>query len=124
MSLYEGCQIRRTLLAQSRINSTTATSILAGASKVLYIPQIITLCNTTASDATFRLYFHATGTTYDQTTAIFYDDTVLANKTILLIEGVDFVGMYLDTSTGNIAWAEGTANAITLTMWGLEIKFP
>ena len=118
---YSWTKIRR-LLAQSRINSTTATSILTGASNTLYTIQIIVLCNTTGSDVTFRLFHHNTGTTYDQTTALFYDDTVPANKTIILMEGTDFVGLYLDNSTANFAFREGTANAITCTVYGIEAK--
>jgi len=41
----------------------------------------VRVVNTSASARTFRIFHHRQGTTYDTTTALYYDETILPNRT-------------------------------------------
>lgn len=103
-------------LAQSRPGVTSAASIYSpGASTETTIKAIV-ICNTTASSAAFSIYIDDNGTTYDQTTALFYSSSIGANETV-------FVDTFLcmNDSTGNFAVQTDTASALTFTVFGAEI---
>jgi hypothetical protein len=104
-------------LAQHRENSTSAVSIYSPANSETAVIKSITLCNTTGSAATCRVFMDNDGTTYDETTARYYDKSVPANDSIELS-----VFWVLNNPTGNIAFQNGTANAITITVDGAVIK--
>ena len=104
-------------LAQARENSTNAVSIYSPAVNIKSaVIKTIILCEQAGAVATFRIFLDTNGTTYDQTTAMYYDVTLQANET-----------MQIDTywpmndSTGNLAYRSSVANAITITVFGLEI---
>lgn len=73
----------------------------------------VEICNNTAVDTTFSLYRDDDGTTYDETTAIYEDAPLPANTTILL----NNLAWWLKED-GNLAYAPGTANAVTITVDG------
>jgi|TARA_R110000796_G_scaffold29536_1_gene79719 hypothetical protein len=103
-------------LGQHRENSTNAVSVYSPANSVTGIIRNITLCNTSTSSATFRIFLDNDGTTYNETTAKYYD-TALAAKTTLQL-GVFWA---MNNPAGNLAFQNGTANAITITADGAEI---
>ena len=106
-------------LAQVRPPNTNTMSVLSAAVKRKVVVMSMVLCNTTTSAATFSIFLDKDGTTYDQTTALFYGITLAANTTemIELHEGLP-----LDPQvSGNLALQVGTANAITFTINGLEL---
>jgi len=105
-------------LGQARENSTDAVSVYSP--PVDIISTIITsviLCNTTGSAATYRLFHSFGGTTYDESTALFFTVSLAANSTIDL---ETFIVM--TNPDGNFAYRTGTANAITISVYGAEIK--
>lgn len=103
-------------LGQNRINSTTATSIYSPGASTTAIIKAVTICNQTAIAATFRLFLDDDGTTYDQTTSLYYDVAIGANTTVL-------IDTYwpMNDANGNLATRSGTANALTFTVFGVEI---
>ena len=103
-------------LGQARDNDTNTHSIYSPGASTTAIIKTITLCNTTGSAATVRLFIDDDGTTYDESTAILYDVTIDANS-FLQIDG--FYPM--NDPSGNIAYQQGTANAITITVFGAEV---
>ena len=105
----------RIQLAQARENSTNAVSVYGTDNGHLSTLQTIMLCNTTASAVTFRLFFDEDGTTYDETTALYWDASLAAGST-LTIELLN--GLYMANDAGNIAYRSSVANAITITIWG------
>ena len=107
-------------LAQARPANTTAVSAYTppSAEIVTEIRKII-ICNTTASAATFRLFHDDNGTTYDETTALYFDDSVPANKTVTIQYPVG-CGLWMDDDTGNLAVRTGTGSALTFTIYGDE----
>lgn len=103
-------------LGQHRINSTTATSIYSPGASTTAIIKAIVVCNQTTGAETFRLFLDDNGTTYDQTTALFYDTAIAANTTVL-------IDSYwpMNDANGNLATRTSTANALTFTVFGVEI---
>ena len=104
-------------LGQHRINSTTATSLYSPGAGVTAIIKSVIVCNQTATSADFRLFIDDDGTTFDESTALFFDTPVGANSTV---EIDTFWPM--NNSAGNLATRTDTANAITFTAFGVEIS--
>ena len=101
-------------LGQARPSDTNAVSLYSpGASVQASVRVLVT--NTTATDATCRIFVDDDGTTYDQSTAIAYDVTVPANGSYQV------GGIYMNNSSGNVAVRSGTASALTFTAFGTEI---
>lgn len=108
-------QYRYSVLGQARDNDTSTHSLYSPEEGVTAVIRTITLCNTSSSAATVNLFLDSDGSTYDQTTALVYGMSVGPNSTVQLD------GYYgLDDPDGNIAYQQGTANAITVTVWGAE----
>ena len=104
-------------LAQHRENSTNAVSIYSPGNSQTAIIKTITLCNTTGSAATFRLFLDDDGTTYDESTARYYDKSLDGKATL---EINTFWAM--NDPDGNLAFQNATANAITITVDGAVIE--
>lgn len=106
-------------LAQVRPPNTNAMSVLSAGIKRKVVVTSVVLCNTTTAAATFSIFLDKDGTTYDQTTALFYGITLAANTT----EMIEFrAGLPMDPQTaGNLAIQIGTSSAITFTFNGLEL---
>lgn len=104
-------------LGQSRPGNTTAASLYSPADGVQTKIVSITVCNTTASGAAFRLFHDEDGTTYDQTTALWYDAAIAANTTVELEIVIFMVG-----PDGNLAIRTDTADALTFTVYGEETQ--
>ncbi len=103
-------------LGQLRPADTIAASLYSPSTNITGIIKNLVVCNTTAIADTFRVFLDDDGTTYDQSTALFYDAPIAANTTVL-------VDMYspMSNSAGNLAVRSGTASALTFTLSGAEI---
>ena len=103
-------------LGQARPADTNAVSIYSPPANNTSIITTINVANTTAIDATYRLFHDSNGTTYDETTALAFDVTVSANT----VQVHDYI-IGMNDTTGNLAVRTGTANAVTFTVYGQEI---
>lgn len=103
-------------LGQLRPANTTAASLYSPATNKTAVRLSLVICNTSSSEAKFRVFHDDDGTTYDETTALFFDAPIEANQT-LEIDG--FKAM--NDSAGNFAVRTNTASAITFTLYGAEI---
>jgi hypothetical protein len=105
-------------LAQSRPSGTGAASIIAKADGKKVIITGIIVSNTTTGNATYSIYLDNDGTTYDQTTSLFYGVLLTANAT----DVVEFAnGLPIDSgSAGNLAVQTNTGSALTFTIMGFE----
>jgi hypothetical protein len=65
----------------------------------------------------FRIFADDDGTTYDESTALFWDVTIEGNTTVELD-----TFMALDGSAGNLAVRTSVANALTFTAFGAEVS--
>ena len=106
----------RTQLAQSRPSSTTAESILNDARQ--WSVDLINICNVSDQGACFSIYHDADGSTYNQNTAIIYENYIRAGETVH-IESYGFDGGIANTDgNGNLAVQTDTASALTFTLYG------
>lgn len=103
-------------LGQLRPANTTAASLYSPASSIETQITSITICNTTAALALFRLFIDDNGTTYDEESAMYFDITVAANDTITLTD----LKWLMNDSTGNLAVRTSVASALTFTVFGFE----
>ena len=103
-------------LGQLRPANTTAASVYSPGSNITARIESIFVCNTTASAAAFRIFVDKDGTTYDETTALFFDSAIAANTTVL-IEGL----IYIINSAGNLGVRTDTNSALTFTAYGVEM---
>lgn len=111
-------QVKPKQLAQARPANTTAVSALAMPDGNSYVEiDTIIVCNTTSSDATFRLFHDDDGTTYDQSTAFAYDANCPANQSVHL----EFLNPLIMRG-GNLAVRTSTGNALTFTVYGKEVN--
>jgi len=111
----------RKQLGQLRPANTTAASIYSPPGNAVTRVENIIICNSSGSSAKFRIFHDSDGTTYDETTALFWDGILLSNTTAFF--GDDKFGpLYLNNTNGNIAVRTDTANALTFTIYGTEMK--
>jgi hypothetical protein len=106
-------------LNQLRPANTNAVSIHSPTANTHTHVTTITVCNTTAGGAKFRIFLDDDGTTYDQTTALYYDITLAANST----QTFEFQKpIFMNDSNGNLAVRTDTASALTFTVWGVVLN--
>ena len=104
-------------LAQYRPSTTDAVGIYSPDTGVIGIIKTIIIANTTATDQTYQLFLDIDGSDYSASTYIgSLNTTVLANR-------AEYVHTYLPmNSSSNFAVQANTANAITFSVFGVEIK--
>lgn len=102
-------------LGQARENSTNAASVYSPAADTTAIIKSIVICNQSGADATFRLFLDDDGTTYDESTALYWDITIPANGSVPLDTYYT-----MNNSSGNLAYRSSVANALTITVFGAE----
>ena len=102
-------------LGQLRPADTNAASIYSPAAGVTAEIESIFVANNTAGAIAFRLFHDDDGTTYDQNTALYYDESIAANKTKEIN-----LKFWMRLSTGNLAGRSATNDALTFTVYGIE----
>lgn len=109
--------INGSVLGQLRPGDTTAASLYSpGASTETQITAI-TICNTGAVAAEMRIFLDDDGTTFDETTALYFNIVIPAKDTISIFFER---GIFMNDATGNLAVRTNIASALTFTVWGLE----
>jgi len=104
------------VLGQARLSDTTATSLYSPADGVKTQITEILVANNTAGAIACRLFHDEDGTTYDQSTALYYDKSIGANDTLRISEA----SIWMSNSSGNFAGRSATGNALTFTVYGIE----
>ena len=102
-------------VAQLRPGVTTAVNAYT-ASIVTEIRKIA-ICNTTGSSALFSFYHDDDGSTFDQSTALHYQEAVPANTTTYINADMEAGGISISTG-GQIGVQSDTASALTFTLYG------
>lgn len=104
------------ILGQSApTNTTNADLITVGAAKSQVISTLV-IANTTATDATCRVFARIAGAAAATTNALLYDATIPANGVQALTLGITLA------ATDVLTVRTGTANALTFTAFGSEIS--
>ncbi len=104
-----------TTLGQLRPGDTNAVSIYSPPSTTQAQITRIVVCHTAASTSKFRIFLDHDGTTYDETTALFWD-IVVPTDTTVEIDG----DWWMTDSAGNLAVRTDSASAFTFTVFGAE----
>lgn len=99
-------------LAQARENSTNAVSVYSPSAGET-VQVFVKIANVTSATAAVRVFHDNDGTTYDESTALAWDVDIGAGE-FLEIEKV-----FMDNSSGNLAYRSETANALTCTVYGV-----
>ena len=102
-------------LGQARPANTTAVSLYVSTGVQAGKLFNLFIANTTGTAATYRVFYDVDGTTYDQTTALYYDVSLAANTTDKIVLDIPVTG-----TLANLAIATGTNSALTFTLFGEE----
>jgi hypothetical protein len=78
----------------------------------------IVVCNTAATTESFSVFHDDDGTTYDQTTALFYGVTSMPGTTTVIDSPAEGLG-FVVKATGTIGIKSSTASALTFTLYGV-----
>lgn len=103
------------LLAQSRPGTTTAATLFTATLRTEIKKMVV--CNTGAGTGAYSIYHDDDGTTYDQTTALFYSKSLAANTTDV-INAEDYAGGISVSAGGSIGIQTATASAMTFSFYG------
>lgn len=103
-------------LGQLRPANTMAVSLYSPGESIETIIKLITICNTGNNLVNFRIFVDDDGSTYDKSTALYYDAPLAANSTLQIDSNI-----LMNNSSGNLAVRTDTANALTFTCFGAEI---
>jgi hypothetical protein len=102
-------------LAQARPGVTSATTAITATMRT-EIKKIV-VCNVGGGAGAYSIYHDDDGTTYDQTTALFYSKSLAANTTDI-INAEDYGGGISVSAGGAIGIQSATASAMTFTFYG------
>lgn len=100
-------QIRPSASASTAFTSTLRTEITR-----------IMVCNTSNAVATFDIYHDDDGTTYDQTTALFYGATIESNATVEILSETLGAGVILARGA-SIGVNTSVDQALTFSLYGV-----
>lgn len=104
-------------VGQARPANTAAVSVYTPADGMTTDIVTLVICNSSASAAAYRVFHDADGTTYDESTALFYDVTIPAKTT-----DIHDMQVFMADSGGNLAVRTDTASALTFTVYGHETQ--
>ena len=103
-------------LGQLRPANTTAASLFSPTSGEVLV-KTVTVANVSAASAKFRVFHDDNGTTYDETTALFWDVEVPVG-TSAVIE----INVMMDDASGNLGVRTDTASAFNFTVYGSAVS--
>ena len=106
--------IQEKQLGQLRPANTNAASLYSG--DVTWVGKCLIVCNTSSALAKARVFHDADGSTYDETTALFWDMDINPGESAI-------IDSFLagNNSAGNVGVRTDTANALTFTLYGAEL---
>lgn len=105
------------LLGQVAPADTNPASLYSPASGVEARVNIVVVCNTTGSAATFRIFHDDTGSAWGTGKALCYDESVAANTTVKKA-----LGIAMNDASGYLGVRSDTAGALTFTAYGTELS--
>jgi hypothetical protein len=104
-------------LGQLRPANTTAVSIFSPKAETVVAITSIMVCNTSVSASSYRICKDEGGTTYDETTALFWDIAIPSKTT----DQIEFdKPIFMRNSAGNLSVRTGNNDALTFTVHGME----
>ena len=77
------------------------------------------VCNTSGSSVTYRIFHDDDGTTYDTTSALWYDKPVATKSTHKIIDSNHIGGGITISAGGSLGIRTDSANDLTFTAYGI-----
>lgn len=109
-------------LAQRYVRTTSDTLIYQPSSSTMWtIIKTIIVCNTTGSAATYSLWVNPNSSTSGDDWALMKNIPIAATGSDQRIYPGD-AGIILRSNTASVIFKAGTANALTVTLYGVEIE--
>ncbi len=105
-------------LGQTRPSDAIAVSIYSPASHFRTEVRKVIVTNTSSTATTFRIFHDEDGTTYDETTALFWNTPIDAGETVSIEEEFWMLG----ANGGNVAVRSGSGDSLTFSLYGAEEK--
>ena len=105
--------LQEKILAQVRPSVNTAVTAYTVPASTTTIISTIHICNTSSVDVTFRIFMDDTGSTYDETTALYYDVDIRSKETYKI---QTHIGMH--QAGGTLGIAVSQASTCTFTFNG------
>ena len=102
----------------SQIRPADANNATAYTATIATEVTSIKVCNTSGSSSSFRLFHDDDGTTFDETSALYWDEAVPANATIEIFSDIPSGGIAIAIG-GSLGVRSADANALTFTMYGV-----
>jgi hypothetical protein len=103
------------ILGQARPLNTSNADLITVSAGDAEVISTITVCNTTASAATYRVFARITGASAAEGNALAYDVAIAANDTVALTLGCTLA------ATDVLTVRSSVASALTFTAFGSEI---
>lgn len=103
-------------LGQVRPSDTSPISIYNPDAGVTAVIMSVLVCNTSGSSKKARIFLDNNGTTYDESTAQYWDINIPSKETVILT-----TYMAMNNSSGNIAVRSNKASTLTFTVYGVEL---
>ena len=98
-----------------QVGTTSATTMYSPGANIAASGLVMVISNTGAKYRLYRIFQDDNGTTYNTTTALYYDVEIPGNTT-----HQRFCGNMTD-ATGNLAIYADAASALTFTLYGTEV---
>lgn len=102
------------ILGQIRPSTLNPTEIYSPPAGFAAVVTHIIICNTSSSNVKARLFIDNDGTTYNESTAIYYGKTTPANDSLIFNLNIPI------NSNGSLAGRTAAINDLTFTAIGIE----
>ena len=112
--------LRALMLAQLRPSNTAMTSLYSSPVGLLTVITGICIVNTSNAAKSFRICYDNGGSTFDESTALYWDKPIDKNETFL----VQLQIAVNHQNAGNLGFRSGGANALTITLFGFAVSLP
>jgi hypothetical protein len=103
------------ILGQARPLDTNNADLMTVPSAKAQVISTLTVCNTTASAATYRVFARITGASAGEGNALAYDVAIAANDTVALTLGCALA------TTDKLTVRSSLASGLTFTAFGSEV---
>ena len=112
--------LRSLMIAQLRPPNTTMTNLYSSPVGLLTVITGICVVNTSNASKAFRLCYDDDGSTFDESTALYWDKPIDKAETFL----VQLQIAVNHQNAGNLGFRSSGANALTITMFGFAVPIP
>ena len=110
-----GFGVTASQIAQTRLASATASTIFTATLRTEV--HRIHITNVSGTNDTFRLYHDEDGNTFDETTALYWDEPASAGRSFVVENQMNGGGITLKRGAA-LGFRPATNNALTITVYG------